>query len=95
MDTKLKTYSFTLNEYSVEELRDELNKNLSTLGVKNMSQYINTLIINELNKRKNGHTEKKGNLDIWLKKNPKKNTTNSKIKSNKEILDIYANKFGR
>jgi hypothetical protein len=95
MENKLKTYSFTLLEYNVEELRDELKNNLHSKGIKNMSQFINYLIEKELKNRKDGLTEKKGNLDTWLKKNPKLNSKNSKIKSNKEILDIYANKFGR
>ena len=91
MNLKPKIYSLTLGEYYVEDLRDEIkSKGLA----KSLSDYINTLIRQDYEKRR-GNEEKIGNLSAWLKKYPKNNSQSFVVRSNKEIMDIYANKLGR
>jgi Arc/MetJ-type ribon-helix-helix transcriptional regulator len=93
MNSKLKNYSLTLDEYYVEDLRDEIKSKKNTLS-KSLSDYINKLLVKDFETRK-GEIKQEGNLTSWLKKYPKTSKKSLTKRTNNEISSFYANKFGR
>jgi hypothetical protein len=95
MANKLKTYSFTLDEYSVESLKSDLQNQTLPKGFTSVSQYLNYLIKQDLDKRNSG-LETSGNLSKWMKKYPKSNPQKPmRNRTNKELMEIYDDKFRR
>lgn len=87
MSTNLRTYSFTLDPSLIDSLKVKLAGN-------SLSQYLNRLI--ELDfMRNNQEVKPKGNLSKWLAKYKSTSIEPITVRTNKEIMDIYANKLGR
>jgi hypothetical protein len=95
MNLKLKTYSFTLEEELIEDLRDDLRQGRLPVGASNLSRYLNRLIAEDKVKRL-GKVEKKGNLSAWINKYSILDGKQKPIqRSNEDVMRLYADKFRR
>jgi hypothetical protein len=93
MQSKLKNYSLTLDQYYTEDLKDEIK---TSKKARSLSEYVNLLLKKDFEERKGSQVKPVGNLGLWLKKYPKQPKQKFVQRSNKEIFNsIYDDKLGR